>query len=238
MQNENNQHLMEMQNINSQNLTKMQNENSLKLTALELHHEDRKEAILKIDEILKKGFKNYPDFEKELKEYLDSSSGLFLPQALRQSLKQEADEVHKLVTEFDLELNGPSLNTMTNGLRNFHLGRKWIMKLKIDYVQLDQPLEKKSGNMFPENKKRRHEKPRSISGRIFAESSIHCLSRCFSIKDFAQTPYYPKLAKFRIYAIPHYSFKLVLRSLEEKTLSCMDRLALVNETNWHKNGQT
>jgi hypothetical protein len=106
MQNENSQHLMEMQNTNSLNLTKMQNENSLKLTALELYHQDRKEAILKLDVILKKGFKNYPDFEKELKEYLDSSSGLFLPQALRQSLKQETDEIDKLVNELDLETHG------------------------------------------------------------------------------------------------------------------------------------
>ncbi len=116
----------------------MQNENSLKLTALELYHEDRKEAILKIDEILKKGFKNFPDFEKELKEFLDSGSGLFLPQALRQSLKQEADEVHKLVTEFDVELNGPQPECDDEWFEELPPWEEMANEIKDTYVQFDQ----------------------------------------------------------------------------------------------------
>lgn len=107
LQCENSLKLTKMQNDNSLNLMKAQYENSLKLATLELYHGDRKDAILKLDEILKKEYKNYPEFENTLNEYLDGSSGLFLPQALRQSLKQETDEVDKLVSELDLEMNGP-----------------------------------------------------------------------------------------------------------------------------------
>jgi hypothetical protein len=67
-----------------------QRENSLKIARMQLYHEETKEALVRLDELLKKSYKTFPDFKKTVNEFLDGSAGIFLPKKLRLDLKKKS----------------------------------------------------------------------------------------------------------------------------------------------------
>ena len=48
-----------------------QRENSLKIVRMQLYHEEKKEALLKLDELLKKNYKTFYDFKNAVNDFLD-----------------------------------------------------------------------------------------------------------------------------------------------------------------------
>lgn len=121
-----------------------QSKNNLKVVRMQLFHADRKEAILRLDDLLKKEYKTYPDFEKALKEFLDGGSGLFLPEVLKQELKREMSETDKLVRKFELDMYGepPDVDdrddeSYDNWFENLPPWEKLDIKIKNDFTQLE-----------------------------------------------------------------------------------------------------
>ena len=82
---------------------------------------------------------------------------MFLPQALRQSLKQEADEVHKLVTEFDLELNGPQPEYDDEWFEELPPWEEMDNEIKDRLRSIRPTLGEKIRQYILENEKRSHE---------------------------------------------------------------------------------
>lgn len=84
-----------------------QRENSLKIVRMQLYHEDRKDALVKLDELLKRNYDTYPQFRDAVKAFLDGSSGIFLPNRLRNELKSELSSLDDFLSEKEIELRGP-----------------------------------------------------------------------------------------------------------------------------------
>lgn len=70
-----------------------QQEHNLRIAKMQLYHEDRKNALVKLDELLKKGYKTFSDFRNTLSTFLNGSLGLFLPDRLRENLKKEIEDI-------------------------------------------------------------------------------------------------------------------------------------------------
>ncbi|MGB8780913.1 MAG: hypothetical protein WCD81_09745 [Candidatus Bathyarchaeia archaeon] len=90
----------------SEKSLKTQRELSLTITRMQLYHEDRKDALVKLDELLKQGYKSFPDFRNAVTVFLDGSTGLFLPEKLREELKKEIDDIDTFLTEKQIEIYG------------------------------------------------------------------------------------------------------------------------------------
>ncbi len=83
-----------------------QRENSLKITRMQLYHEDRKEALVKLDELLKKTYGTFPQFRDAISSFLDGSIGLFLPAGLRNELRKEVDDIDRFLLRKEIEIQG------------------------------------------------------------------------------------------------------------------------------------
>jgi len=68
---------------------KAQQEHSLKVIKMQLYHEDRKKALIELDELLKTSYKTFDDFKKAAMAFLDGKQALFLPRKLRSELRGE-----------------------------------------------------------------------------------------------------------------------------------------------------
>jgi hypothetical protein len=68
---------------------KTQQEHSERIFKMQLYQEDKKKALIELDELLKKRYKTFPEFKKSLESFLDGSSGIFLPDKLRVELRKE-----------------------------------------------------------------------------------------------------------------------------------------------------
>ena len=84
-----------------------QREHNLKSVRLQLFHEDRKKAMIELDKLLKAGYKRFRDFRNTLDSFLNSSSGLFLPDNLRKELKSEIQNIDQFLFEKRIEIEGP-----------------------------------------------------------------------------------------------------------------------------------
>ena len=94
-------HFLSKRNLNAQR------EHSLKLASMQLHHKDRTEAFLKLDEVIKKTYKSFSEFQKAVNEFLNGSSGLFLPEKLVVDLRKELSDIDHYLTEKEYEIMGP-----------------------------------------------------------------------------------------------------------------------------------
>jgi hypothetical protein len=90
----------------SEKSLKAQQENSLKIVRMQLYHEDRKDALVNLDELLKSSYKTFPVFRNTILAFLDGSKGLFLPEKLREELKKEIDSIDAFLVEKEIELYG------------------------------------------------------------------------------------------------------------------------------------
>ena len=68
---------------------KDQQEHNLKTLKMQLYHEDRKKALIELDELLKTSYKTFDDFKKAAMAFLDGKQALFLPRKLRSELRGE-----------------------------------------------------------------------------------------------------------------------------------------------------
>jgi len=66
-----------------------QQEYNLKALKMQLYHEDRKRALIELDELLKTNYKTFDDFKKATIAFLDGKQALFLPRKLRSELRGE-----------------------------------------------------------------------------------------------------------------------------------------------------
>lgn len=64
---------------------KDQQEHSLKVVKMQLFHEDRKKALIKLDGLLKEYYPKFSDFRKTISDYLDGSESMFIPLELRKN---------------------------------------------------------------------------------------------------------------------------------------------------------
>lgn len=83
-----------------------QQEHSLRIVKMQLYHEDRKNALIKLDELLKKGYKTFSEFRNTITTFLDGSLGLFLPDKLREELKKEVQDIDQFLLEKQIDLYG------------------------------------------------------------------------------------------------------------------------------------
>jgi len=72
---------------------KAQQEHSERIFKMQLYQEDKKKALIELDELLKKRYKTFPDFKKSLESFLDGSSSMFLPDKLREELRKEMQNI-------------------------------------------------------------------------------------------------------------------------------------------------
>lgn len=84
-----------------------QQEHSLKVAKMQLYHEDRKNALVKLDELLKKGYKSFSEFRSTITTFLEGSLGIFLPEKLRMDLKKEMKDIDQFLYEKQIEIEGP-----------------------------------------------------------------------------------------------------------------------------------
>ena len=83
-----------------------QQEHSLRVAKMQLYHEDRKNALVKLDELLKKGYKSFSEFRNTISTFLNGSLGLFLPDKLREELKKEIQDIDQFLFEKQIDLYG------------------------------------------------------------------------------------------------------------------------------------
>ena len=83
-----------------------QQEHSLRIAKMQLYHEDKKNALIKLDELLKKYYKSFPQFRNAITTFLDGSLGLFLPHKLREELRKEVRDIDSFLLEKEIDLYG------------------------------------------------------------------------------------------------------------------------------------
>lgn len=83
-----------------------QRENSLQITRMQLYHEEKKEAVIKLDELLKKPYKTFYEFRRAVNDFLDGALGLFLDKQLREILRKEMDDIQLFLSIKEVELYG------------------------------------------------------------------------------------------------------------------------------------
>ena len=111
-----------------------QQEHSLRIAKMQLYHEDRKNALIKLDELFKKCYKTFSEFRNTISTFLNGSLGLFLPDKLRGELKKEIKTLtnfcsrNKLTYMEDRQKSGLRRMTMKHGLNLFHLKNAWTLK--------------------------------------------------------------------------------------------------------------
>ena len=86
---------------------KAQQEYGERILRRQLYHEDRKKALIELDELLRKRYKTFPEFKKSIESFLDGSSGIFVPDKLRKELKKKIWDIELFLYEQELELYGP-----------------------------------------------------------------------------------------------------------------------------------
>lgn len=79
----------------------------MKLAKMQLYHEDRKQAIIKLNDLIKKTYKTYPEFRIAINAFLDDSSGLFLPESMREELKKELTDIDAFLENEQYNIYGP-----------------------------------------------------------------------------------------------------------------------------------
>lgn len=83
-----------------------QQEHGLKTLKLQLFHEDRKKALIELNELLMKWYKTYPEFARKIRYFLNGKSGIFLPKKLRKELEKEIHDIDDFLSRKELELYG------------------------------------------------------------------------------------------------------------------------------------
>jgi len=73
---------------------------------MQLYHEDRKNALIKLYELLKKGYRNFSEFRNTISSFVNVSLGLFLPDKLRDELKKELQDIDQFLLEKEIDLHG------------------------------------------------------------------------------------------------------------------------------------
>jgi uncharacterized membrane-anchored protein YhcB (DUF1043 family) len=83
-----------------------QQEYSLRIAKMQLYHEDTKNALNKLDELLKKNYNSFMEFRDDTRTFLDGSFGLFLPDKLKEELKKEMQDIDQFLFDKEIELYG------------------------------------------------------------------------------------------------------------------------------------
>lgn len=76
---------------------KAQQEHSERILRMQLYREDKKKALIKLDELLKKPYKTFRDFKNAIESFLDGSSAIFLTDKLRKELKNEVSSISAFI---------------------------------------------------------------------------------------------------------------------------------------------
>jgi len=86
---------------------KEQQEHSEKILRMQLYRKDKKKALIKLDELLKKQYKTFYNFSESVESFLDGSTGMFLPDKLKKELKKEIWSINAFLSEKRDEIYGP-----------------------------------------------------------------------------------------------------------------------------------
>lgn len=82
-------------------------EHNSKTLKMQLFHEDRKKALIELNELLMKWYKTYPEFTRKIRYFLNGKSGIFLPEKLRKELEKEMQDIDDSLKLKELELYEP-----------------------------------------------------------------------------------------------------------------------------------
>lgn len=83
---------------------KIQQEHSEKMLRLQLYREEKKKALVELDELLKKRYKSFSDFKNAAYAFLDGSLAIFLPIKLREDLKKEVQNVDDFIYQREIDI--------------------------------------------------------------------------------------------------------------------------------------
>ena len=78
---------------------KAEHEYSERMLKAQQFQEDKKKALVELDELLRKRYDTFQNFEKTVESFLDGSSGIFLPEKLKQELKNEVQDVSSFLSK-------------------------------------------------------------------------------------------------------------------------------------------
>jgi hypothetical protein len=87
---------------------KTEHEYSERMLRTQLYQEDKKKALVELDEMLRKKYNTFQDFEKAVESFLDGSSGIFLPEKLKEELRNEVRGVSAFLSKKIEEFYGPT----------------------------------------------------------------------------------------------------------------------------------
>lgn len=85
---------------------KAEQEHSERILKAQLFHEERKKALVELDEILKKSYKTLDDFNKSVEAFLNGQSGIFLPTKLQNDLRKEMKDIRDYLYSKQIEIFG------------------------------------------------------------------------------------------------------------------------------------
>jgi len=86
---------------------KAQLEHSERMLRMQFYREDRKKALVELDELLKKKYKTFKDFKESVESFLDGNVGIFLPDRLTKELKEEISSTSAFISQKYEEFFGP-----------------------------------------------------------------------------------------------------------------------------------
>jgi hypothetical protein len=87
---------------------KAEHEYSERMLRAQQYQEDKKKALVEMDELLRKKYDTFQNFEKAVETFLDGSSGIFLPEKLKEELRNEVREVSVFLSKKIEEVYGPT----------------------------------------------------------------------------------------------------------------------------------
>jgi hypothetical protein len=87
---------------------KAEHEYSERMLRAQLYQEDKKRALVELDELLRKKYDTFQVFERAVESFLNGSSGIFLPEKLKEELRNEVRSVSAFLSKKLEELYGPA----------------------------------------------------------------------------------------------------------------------------------
>ncbi|WGM89556.1 MAG: hypothetical protein NUK63_00060 [Candidatus Bathyarchaeum tardum] len=91
-----------------------QQEHSLKVMKMQLFHEDKKKALIKLDELLNADYPSFSKFTQNIRDYLKSSESIFIPLELRKKLSNRISDINSFLLKRDLEFHGVTEEELAN----------------------------------------------------------------------------------------------------------------------------
>jgi hypothetical protein len=83
---------------------KVQQEHSERILRMQLYREEKRKALVELDELLKKRYKTFSEFKNAVESFLDGNSAIFLSDKLSKELRNEVSSVDTFIHQREVDL--------------------------------------------------------------------------------------------------------------------------------------